>query len=200
VNQVKLLPYLAFVLMLFQERLEKLILASEGCLAKPVEGLGQVDLAPASRGIENAKRSHYRNSLGFSSGDTSAVIHKDCVDLEGSGQDNRCSFSAIEPQQNRVLGYSRRRNQGNPRRRVRDPGTNFGRCFCMGEFFLHLGGHVYRFKECRDKIDMPDQYEVVKRSGIGDNQAHAPKARGGSSRAVPAPDLRRYSLQTRREP
>ena len=89
----------ALVPMLFQDGLEKLIPASEGCLAEPIEGLGQVNLASASGGIENPERSHHREPLRFSGSNTGAVIHEDHVHLEGSGKDNRRSLSRIEPQQ-----------------------------------------------------------------------------------------------------
>jgi hypothetical protein len=84
--------------MLFQDRIEKFILASKRCFAEPVEGLGQVNLALARGGIENAECSDHSEPFGFGGGNTRAVIHDDCVDLEGNGQDDRCSFSAIEPQ------------------------------------------------------------------------------------------------------
>lgn len=36
-------------------------------------------------GVENPGRSHYGEPLGFSGGNTRAVIHKDFVNLDGSG-------------------------------------------------------------------------------------------------------------------
>jgi hypothetical protein len=47
---------------------------------------------------------------------------------------------------------------------------------------------------------MPDQNEIVNGPGVGHHQPHAARARGALSRAVPAPDLRGYTLQTRHEP
>jgi hypothetical protein len=37
--------------------------------------LDQINLAPEGSGIKNAERSHHRKPLGFSGGDTGAVIH-----------------------------------------------------------------------------------------------------------------------------
>ncbi len=88
----------ALVLMLFQERVEKLVLAPESCLAKPGERLGQINMAVARGGVQNAERSHYCEPLGFSGGDSGAIIHEDCVNLEGISQDNRRSLSTINPQ------------------------------------------------------------------------------------------------------
>jgi hypothetical protein len=151
-------PLLKCVPMLFQERLKKLILASEVRLAEPVEGLGQVNDASTGGRIENAERSHYCEPFGFSGGNTGAIIHEDCVDLARSGQDNRCSFSAIEPQQDRVFVCIRRRNDGNPRRRVSDPRTNAGRRSGVRELILHFLRHVYGFKKRRNEVDTADQH------------------------------------------
>jgi len=130
------------------------------------------DHATAGRQVEDTHCSGHGEAQAPGNIDAVTVIDEQELSPYSNRKLDRSSFAIVQVHKGRVVSVATGRHDLDPQRWFRNPAAYTLRSLIVPQFVPHDLRHEYLLKEGRQNCDLFNQYEVIQRTGVGDNEPH----------------------------